>query len=81
VIEGGNIAGTIDQKTPKSSEHVSLKGALKGDDGKGVGPLRVGAFTYQGRVGIERIAIEGKVDEAWLKKQHEDLIKAETGPE
>jgi len=76
-IKGGQISGEIHAKT----ENVDLKGALKGDDGKGIGPLRVGAFAYKGRVGIRRLWISGKVDPAWSTRQLDALLDLETGPD
>ena len=76
-LKSGQAAGEIHAK----GENVELKGALKGDDGKGMGPLRVGAFAYKGRVGIRRLAISGKVDAAWATKQLDALLDLETGPD
>ena len=73
----GQVAGEIHAK----SEGVDLRGPLKGDDGVGMGPLRVGAFAYKGRVGVDRLKVSGKVDAAWLEKIFLDLVKAATGPD
>jgi hypothetical protein len=73
---GGQATAEIHSK----SDSVDLKGALKGDDGKGVGPVRVGAFAFKGRVGVDRLKISGKPDAAWLAKQFDDLLKAAAGP-
>ena len=54
---------------------------MPGDDGKGVGPIRVGAFAYKGRVGVERLKVSGKVDESWALEEFQRLVKADTGPD
>jgi hypothetical protein len=76
-IEDGRIEGDIVAK----SEKVHLQGALKGDDGRGIGPLRVGAFAYNGRVGVERIRVEGKVHAGWLEAAHKAALEAAKGPD
>jgi|GEM_PF-2635262 len=76
-LRAGQMTGEIHAK----SDPVDLKGPLKGDDGVGIGPLRVGPFTYGGRVGVERFRVSGKVDAAWLEQTLDDLAKADPGPE
>jgi hypothetical protein len=75
-LKGGQATASFHGK----SDTLELKGALKGDDGRGIGPLRVGAFAFKGRVGVDRIKISGKPDAAWVEKQLEDLLKAAAGP-
>ena len=43
--------------------------------------MRVGAFAYKGRVGVERLKVSGKVDEGWALEEFQRLVKADTGPE
>jgi hypothetical protein len=76
-MHGDQIGGEIHAK----GENVDLKGKLVGDDGKGIGPVRVGCFAYTGRVGIDRLKIIGKPDAAWLQKQFDDLRAQESGPD
>jgi hypothetical protein len=76
-IHDGRIEGDILSKSDK----VRLQGALKGDDGRGIGPLRVGAFAYNGRVGVERFRAEGKVDAAWWKAQMAAALSSALGPD
>jgi hypothetical protein len=76
-MHGDRIGGEIHAK----SENVDLEGKLVGDDGKGIGPVRVGCFAYTGRVGIDRLKIIGKPDPAWLQKQFDDLRAQESGPD
>jgi hypothetical protein len=76
-LRAGMMTGEIHAK----SDPVDLKGPMKGDDGVGIGPLRVGPFAYGGRVGVQRFRVSGKVDEAWLEKTLSDLAKADPGPE
>ncbi len=63
------------------SDTASFKAPLKGDDGRGMGPLHVGAFAYKGRVGVERLKVSGKVDESWALEAFQKLVAAETGPD
>ena len=76
-VRGGHVDGEIHGK----GDSADLKGALKGDDGRGVGSVRVGAFAFKGRVGIERLAVSGKVDAAWIAKEFERLLAAASGPD
>ena len=76
-IKDGKIEGEILSK----SEKVHLSGALKGDDNRGIGPLRVGAFAYNGRVGVERFRVEGKVHAGWLEALHKAALEAAKGPD
>ncbi len=76
-IHNGQVAGEIHSP----NDPVDLKGALKGDDGKGIGPLRVGAFAYTSIVGVERMKISGKVNAAWVDARLEELVKGDPGPE
>ena len=74
-IKGGQVAAEIHGK----GEAIELKGALKGDDGRGLSALRVGAFAFKGRVGVDRLKISGKPDPAWLDKEFQALLKAVDG--
>jgi hypothetical protein len=76
-FRGDRVEGAIHSK----SDPAILKGPMKGDDGKGVGPIRVGAFAYKGRVGVERLKVSGKVDESWALEEFQRLVKADTGPD
>lgn len=76
-LRAGQMTGEIHAK----SDPVDLKGPMKGDDGVGIGPLRVGPFAYGGRVGVQRFKVTGRVDAAWLERTLETLAKADPGPE
>ncbi|MEZ6025633.1 MAG: hypothetical protein R3E85_05540 [Planctomycetota bacterium] len=69
VRDGLKARGTMQGKT----DGVHLEGTVKGDDGSGVGPARVGLFTHGSRMTIESVRIEGQVDPTWwasyLKEQ------------
>ncbi|MGE0192104.1 MAG: hypothetical protein AB7T63_08685 [Planctomycetota bacterium] len=69
VRDGLKARGTMQGKT----DGVHLEGAVKGDDGSGVGPARVGLFTHGTRMTIESVRIDGRVDPTWwasyLKQQ------------
>ena len=74
-IKGSQVAAEIRGK----GDAVELKGPLKGDDGKGVTALRVGAFAFKGRVGVDHLKISGKPDAAWVEKQFQALLQAAEG--
>jgi hypothetical protein len=74
-------AGHVDGEIHAKGDSADLKGPLKGDDGKGIEALRVGAFAFKGRVGIEKITVSGKVEPGWLAKELEKLLAAAGGPE
>jgi hypothetical protein len=76
-MHGDQIAGEIHAK----GDNADLKGKLAGDDGKGIGPVRVGCFAFTGRVGVDRLRVMGKPDAAWLQKQFDDLRAQESGPD
>jgi hypothetical protein len=76
-LHDGQMSGEIHSK----SDPVDLKGPIRGDDGKSIGPLRVGPFAYKGRVGVERFWVSGKIDAAWLEKTMADLARADPGPD
>jgi hypothetical protein len=71
------VSGEIHGK----NDTTDLSGKLVGDDGKGIGPVRVGAFAYTGRVGVDRLKIVGKPDALWLSKQLDALLAAASGPD
>jgi hypothetical protein len=71
-LHAGQVAGEIHAK----GDQADLKGPLKGDDGRGIGPLRVGAFAFRSRIGVERFSVSGKVDAAWLAREYEKLVAA-----
>lgn len=75
-LHGGQMTGEIHSK----NDPVDLKGPMKGDDGRGIGPLKVGPFAYKGRVGVRRFQVSGRVDAAWLDKALADLVAADPGP-
>lgn len=76
-LRAGQMTGEIHAK----SDPVDLKGPMKGDDGVGIGPLRVGPFAYGGRVGVQRFRVSGRVDAAWFEKTLETLAQADPGPD
>lgn len=75
-LHRGQMTGEIHAK----SDAVDLKGPLKGDDGVGIGPLRVGPFVHGGRFGVERFRVSGKVDAAWFARELEALVAAAAAP-
>ncbi len=62
------------------SENVSLKGTVRGDDGKGMGAARVGLFANTGVLVVRRVRISGTVDEAWFKERLKHLVEDDPGP-
>ena len=75
-IRSGNAAGEV----RSGNDAASLAGAIRGDDGKGIGALRVGAHVFTSVVGIERLKIDGKVDMAWFERRIAELGALDTGP-
>lgn len=76
-VLGDRVEGAIHSK----NDPAILKAPLKGDDGKGMTSMRVGAFTHKGRVGVERLRVSGKVDEGWALQEFQRLVAADTGPD
>jgi hypothetical protein len=63
------------------ADAANLSGAIKGDDGRGIGAFRVGAFAFTSVMGVERLTVSGKVDMAWFDAQVAEFAKGDPGPE
>ncbi|MFV1959927.1 MAG: hypothetical protein ACC662_11015, partial [Planctomycetota bacterium] len=62
------------------TDGVSLKGVVKGDDGKGMGPARIGVFANTGVIRVESLRNQGRVNEAWFEARLRGLIEEDPGP-
>ena len=63
------------------TDGVSLKGQVRGDDGGGLGPARVGLFVNTGVIVVEEIKISGKVNMEWFRGYLAQLVDSTRGPE
>ena len=60
---------------------MNLKGQVRGDDGSGMGPARLGLFVNTGIIVVEEIKISGKVNMEWFRRYLAQLVDSTRGPE
>ncbi len=63
------------------SDDVSLRGAVKGDDGGSMGSAKIGVFTNTGIIQLKRLRISGRVDQTWFETRLGHLIEEDPGPD
>lgn len=76
VRRGERLEGGFHGRT----DGVFLEGTVKGDDGKGMGAARVGAFVNGGELRLKSLTISGTVDAPWWAQRLKDLEQGDPGP-
>jgi hypothetical protein len=76
-VRGDKASAEVHSK----SDTASMGGTIKGDDGKAIGPFRVGVFAHTSVAGVERLTVSGKVDMTWFEARVQEFAKGDPGPE
>ena len=63
-----------------ASDAVVLRGRARGDDGSGLGPARVGLYTWGGMLNVQTVRISGTVDRKWFAQHLAFLVALDPGP-
>lgn len=77
IRKGEGCEGSFHGRT----DGVNLKGKVRGDDGGGLGPARLGLFVNTGVIVVEEIKISGKVNMEWFRGYLAQLVDSTRGPE
>ena len=77
IRRGDDCEGSFHGRT----DGVSLRGKVRGDDGRTMGSARIGLFVNTGAIVIEDLKISGKVDMKWFAEHLELLVGQASGPD